>query len=471
MIRRMLIANRGEVAVRINRSCRDLGIETVQAYSDADADSLPVKLADAGVNIGPSPARESYLNPAAVIGAAILSDCDAIHPGYGFLSENAAFAKQCERNGVVFVGPAPGVIEQMGDKVLARAIAREIGVSTVPGSDGAVEHIAEARTVADSIGYPVLLKAAAGGGGKGMRIVESAAALEQSFIAAQSEAQTSFADSRIYIERFFTDIRHVEVQVLGDGRDLIHLGERDCTIQRRHQKLVEETPSPALDDRLRRQMIAAALSLARAVRYTSLGTVEFVLDNRSRKFYFIEMNTRLQVEHPVTEMVTGIDLVSEQIRVASGKGLSVRQQDVLSRGHAIECRINAENVSRGFLPQPGTITQFLIPDEPWLRVDTHAVPGSEISPYYDSLIAKVISHGTSRDQAIARMRRALTELQIEGVATNVSFHLRVMDDERFQSGSFNTAFIEKMGTGEDRIPTEPAERARSGQLLRKGSTL
>jgi acetyl-CoA carboxylase biotin carboxylase subunit len=450
MIRRVLIANRGEVAVRVIRACRDLGLETVQAYSDADAKSLAVQLADASVNIGASPARESYLNPMAVIGAAILSDCDAIHPGYGFLSENAAFARQCRRNGLTFIGPTPEVIEQMGDKAVARSLAKKAGVPTVPGSEGAIADVAEARALADAMGYPVLLKAAAGGGGKGMRVVEASAAFEAAFLAAQSEAHAAFGDSRIYIERFLTDIRHVEVQLIGDGVDAIHVGERDCSIQRRHQKLVEETPSPAVDAALREALTDAALRLARAVGYTSLGTVEFVLDNPTREFYFIEMNTRLQVEHPVTEMVTGIDLVAEQIRVASGERLSLRQEDVAPRGHALECRINAENAERGFLPQPGTISALRLPAGPWVRVDTHAFAGCEVPPYYDSLVAKLVTWGATREDAIERMRRALAECRIEGVATNVSFHARVMDDPRFLQGSFSTAFIDTMPAPQER---------------------
>lgn len=450
MIRRVLIANRGEIAVRVVRACRDLGIECVQAYSEADSGSLSVKLADAAVCIGNAPARESYLNLAAIVGAAILSGCDAVHPGYGFLSENAAFADHCGRNGLVFVGPSPGVINRMGDKAVARALAKDLGVPTVPGSDGAVAHVAEARTVADRIGYPVLLKAASGGGGKGMRIVGDPGAFDDAFVAAQSEAEGSFGDSRLYIERYLTDIRHVEVQVLGDGERVIHLGERDCTIQRRHQKLVEETPSPALDAGTRSRLTGAAVHLAEAVGYASAGTVEFVLDNRTRDFYFIEMNTRLQVEHPVTEMVTGIDLVAEQIRIASGERLAIRQEDVAPAGHAIECRINAESADRGFLPQPGTISGLHWPAGAWVRVDSHVSAGSVISPYYDSLMAKVIAWGATRNAAIARMRRALGECAIEGIETNLALHSRILDDLRFRRGEFNTGFIQTMHDSDGR---------------------
>jgi acetyl-CoA carboxylase biotin carboxylase subunit len=402
------------------------------------------------VNVGKAPARESYLNPMAIIGAAILSDCDAIHPGYGFLSENADFAELCARHGLIFIGPAPESIRQMGDKAVARSLARDAGVPTVPGSEGAIADVGEARSLADAMGYPVLLKAAAGGGGKGMRVVESSLSFEESFLAAQSEAQAAFADARIYLERYLTDIRHVEVQVLGDGESVIHLGERDCTIQRRHQKLVEETPSPALDARTREALTAAAVRLAQAVKYRSVGTIEFVLDNATRRFYFIEMNTRLQVEHPVTELVTGIDLVVHQLRVAGGERLSLAQQDVAPRGHAIECRINAENAERGFLPQPGTLTALRLPGGPWVRVDTHAFPGCVVPPYYDSLVAKLVTWGASRDEAIGRMRRALAECHIEGVATNIAFHSRVMDDVSFRQGAFNTAFIDTMPAQHER---------------------
>jgi acetyl-CoA carboxylase biotin carboxylase subunit len=443
-IKRVLVANRGEIAVRIIRACRDLGIETVQVYSEPDAQSLAVKLADVAIGIGPASARESYLNQPALISAAILAGCDAIHPGYGFLAENPTFAELCRRKGFMFIGPQPEVIRMMGDKAEALAIARRTGVPTIPGSDGLVADSAQARAVAGAIGYPMLLKASGGGGGKGMRIVADPASLEREFTAAQSEARSAFGDPRLYIERYLTDIRHVEVQIVGDGRDVVHLGERDCTIQRRHQKLIEETPSPALDPRLRGAMTGAAVRLTRDAGYTSVGTVEFVLDNRTREFFFIEMNTRLQVEHPVTELVSGIDLVEEQIRIAAGAPLSFSQGDVSLSGCAIECRINAESAARGFAPQPGTITGLRMPAGPWVRVDTHAVAGCTIPPFYDSLIAKLIVYGSSRAETIARMQRALDEIEITGIETNVDLHRRIMASPRFQAGAFSTRFLDEL---------------------------
>jgi acetyl-CoA carboxylase biotin carboxylase subunit len=442
MIRRVLIANRGEIAVRIIRACRGLGIATVQVYSEADADSLPVRLADLTIGIGRSSARESYLNPAALISAAIFGGCDAIHPGYGFLSENAAFAERCARSGFVFIGPQADVIRLMGDKAAARDLARQEGVPVVPGSGGSVSDVNEARAIAEKIGYPVLLKAAGGGGGRGMRIVERAADLARGLATARSEARAAFGDARVYIERYLADIRHVEVQLAGDGTNVIHFGERDCTIQRRHQKLVEETPSPALDARLRDQITNAAVRLAQRVGYANVGTAEFILDNRTQEFYFIEMNTRLQVEHPVTEMASGIDLVQLQIRLAAGEPLALSQANVNLACCAIECRINAESGDKWFTPQPGTITHVRLPQEPGVRVDTHAFPGAVIPPYYDSLVAKMIVSGSTRLEAIARMRRALDEFSIEGIETNVELHRRILADPRFVSGTFNTGFLD-----------------------------
>jgi acetyl-CoA carboxylase, biotin carboxylase subunit len=442
MIRRVLIANRGEIAVRIIRACRRLGIETVQVYSEADAESLPVRLADRTIGIGRSPARESYLNPAALISAAIFGDCDAIHPGYGFLSESAAFAELCTRRGFVFIGPKPDIIQRMGDKAAARELARAASVPIVPGSEGAVSDPEDAQSIARAIGYPVLLKAAGGGGGRGMRVVERPQHLASELAAARTEAGAAFGDSRVYIERYLPDIRHVEVQVVGDGASVIHVGERDCTIQRRHQKLVEETPSPALDSRLRDELTNTAVRLATCVGYTSLGTVEFILDARTGAFYFIEMNTRLQVEHPVTEMASGIDLVQLQIRLAAGEQLALDQEDVSLSGCAIECRINAERPDRGFMPQPGTITGVRLPEGSHIRIDTHVVPGAVISPYYDSLVAKVVVRGKTRHEAIVQMRHALNELSIEGVETNVDLHRAILADPRFVAGAFNTGFLD-----------------------------
>jgi acetyl-CoA carboxylase biotin carboxylase subunit len=413
-------------------------------YSDADADSLPVRLADQAIGIGRASARESYLNQAALISAAIFGDCDAIHPGHGFLAENAAFAELCRRKGFVFVGPQPEAIRLMGDKAAARALAVEAGVPVVPGSDGSVQDLDEARAVAARIGYPVLVKASGGGGGRGIRVVSGPENLRSELAAAQSEAGAAFSDPRVYLERYLTDIRHVEVQLVGDGSNVIHIGERDCTIQRRHQKLLEETPSPALDARIRQALTKAAVRLAQRVAYASLGTAEFILDNCTREFHFIEMNTRLQVEHPVTEMTSGIDLVELQLRLAGGEALVLLQQDVRPQGWAIECRINAESVERGFLPQPGTITNIHLPAGPGIRVDTHVSPGSVISPYYDSLIAKVIAYGRTRAEAIARMRGALGEFSIEGIESNVDLHRRILADVRFDAGIFNTGFIDTL---------------------------
>lgn len=442
MIRRVLIANRGEIAIRIIRACRDLGIETVQVYSDADADSLPVRLADRAIGIGRSPARESYLNPPALISAAILGDCDAIHPGYGFLSENGEFAELCRRKAFVFIGPQTSVIRLMGDKVAARELAVQAGVPIVPGSDLPVSAADEARAIAARIGYPVLLKACGGGGGRGMRIVERAAELARELAAAQSEAGAAFSDPRVYIERYLPDIRHIEVQLVGDGADVIHVGERDCTIQRRHQKLLEEAPSPCLDPVTRDRITGAAVRLARHAGYSSLGTAEFIFDNRSREFYFIEMNTRVQVEHPITEIVSGIDLVQLQIRLAAGEPLALSQDDVKLQGCAIECRINAENASKGFLPQPGTITRLDLPQEARIRVDTHVFPGAVISPYYDSLVAKIIVGGGTRLEAIKEMRRALDGVSIGGIETNLEMHRRILGDPRFVAGEFNTGYLD-----------------------------
>jgi acetyl-CoA carboxylase biotin carboxylase subunit len=459
MIRRLLVANRGEIAVRIIRTCRDLGVETVQVYSKADRDGLAVRLAHRAVGIGEAPAAKSYLNAQALVAAALFTDCDAVHPGYGFLSENAEFAQLCQRKRLIFVGPLPDHIRLMGDKAAARRAAQEAGVPVIPGSDGTVASLAEAQRVASDIGYPILIKASAGGGGKGMRVVASPRDLEPSLQAAQSEALAAVGDARVYLERYLADVRHVEVQVLGDGSQFVQLGERDCTIQRRHQKLVEESPSPALDALQRERLAQAALRLVRHVRYVNAGTVEFVLDNRTSEFFFIEMNTRLQVEHPVTEMTTGLDLVAHQLQLASGEPLAIDQGAVVSRGHAIECRINAEDPARGFMPQPGTITRWSAPSGPDVRIDTHVRAGTSVSPYYDSLIAKVIVHAPSRTEAIARMHRALGELDVQGIATNVALHRTIMSDPRFVQARFNTRFLNEASdlTSE----TGDAKRARA----------
>ena len=444
-IRRVLIGNRGEIALRIIRACRELGIESVQAYSQADRDSLPVRMADRAACIGPASAAQSYLDADALVSAAVVQDADAIHPGYGFLSENAAFAQLCERHGVVFVGPGARAIEQMGDKAAARKLAAGIGVPVTPGSAGALDS-REAARIAGEIGYPVLLKASAGGGGRGMRVVHSPGELADAFQQASAEALAAFGDGALYLEKFLTRIRHVEVQVLGDGKAVLHLGERDCSSQRRNQKLVEESPSPALDAGRRTELCSAAVAIARHVGYASAGTVEFILDDATGKFYFIEMNTRIQVEHPVTEMVSGIDLVKAQIRIASGAPLAFAQDDVRLSGHAIECRINAEDVERDFAPCPGTITRFHAPGGPGVRIDSHLYCGYAVPPYYDSLLAKLIAWGATRAEAIARMQRALAETVIEGVATTLPLQRRLLADPVFLDGRVDTRYVGELLT-------------------------
>lgn len=444
LLRSILIANRGEIALRIIRACKELGIRSVLAYSEADASSLPVKLADQAVCIGPAQAKSSYRNAHAVIGAALAYKVDAIHPGYGFLSENADFAAMCEKEGVVFIGPTADVIRRMGDKIEAKKIARRAGVPTVPGSVGAIAEYSEALTVASEVGYPLLIKAAAGGGGRGMRLVEEAATLEKDLAEIMSEAEVAFGDPSVYLERYLTDIRHIEIQVISDGTNALHLGERDCTAQRRNQKLVEESPSPVLDAELRQSLAAAAVALCHEVGYRNAGTVEFVFDNIERTYYFIEMNTRIQVEHPVSEMVTGIDLIKLQLQIASGQPLALTQDDIVVRGHAIECRINAEDPENNFAPGPGTITNFRAPGGFGIRIDTHIESGYVIPPFYDSMIGKLICWGNDRDEAIARAIRALDELVVEGIMTTAAFQKRILETEEFQSGNFNTAFVTEL---------------------------
>jgi acetyl-CoA carboxylase, biotin carboxylase subunit len=446
-IRRILIANRGEIALRIVRACRELGIESVLAYSEADAQSLPAKGADRAVCIGGAAAAASYLSKERLVGAAVAFGVDAIHPGYGFLAENAAFAELCQQQSVTFIGPSAEVIRAMGDKIEARKIAAAAGVPTIPGSDGAVADASVARAIAETIGYPILVKAAAGGGGRGMRVIASRAELDRGLSEAMGEAQTAFGDASVYVEKYLTDIRHLEVQVLGDGSDTIHLGERDCSSQRRNQKLVEEAPCAAIDAATRSALCAAAVDLCRRVAYKSAGTVEFVYDNSEHKFYFIEMNTRIQVEHPVTEMITGVDLVKEQIRIAGGEGLGLRQADVRVSGHAVECRINAEDPACDFRPSPGLVTEYLAPGGPGIRVDSHLERGYVIPPFYDSLIAKVISWGGDRAEAIERMLRALGEMRIEGVKTTLALQLRILDSARFRSGDVNTRLVNELVSG------------------------
>jgi acetyl-CoA carboxylase, biotin carboxylase subunit len=443
-LKSVLIANRGEIALRVIRACKELGIRSVLAYSEADADSLPVKLADQAVCIGPAQAKLSYRDARAVIGAALAFKVDAIHPGYGFLSENADFAAMCEEEGVVFIGPSSDVIRRMGDKIEAKKIARRAGVPTVPGSLGAIAEYSEALAVAVEVGYPLLIKAAAGGGGRGMRVVEAAGTLEKDLAEIMSEAEVAFGDQSVYIERYLTDIRHIEIQLISDGHTALHLGERDCTAQRRNQKLVEESPSPVLDAELRQGLAQAAVALCKEVGYRNAGTVEFVFDNVERTYYFIEMNTRIQVEHPVSEMVTGIDLIKLQLQIAGGLPLDLKQDDIVISGHAIECRINAEDPDQGFAPSPGTISNFRSPGGFGVRMDTHIESGYRIPPFYDSMIGKLICWGQDRDEAIARMIRALDELVVDGVTTTAQFQKKILESEKFASGDFNTAFVSEL---------------------------
>jgi acetyl-CoA carboxylase biotin carboxylase subunit len=442
MFKKVLIANRGEVALRIIRACKELGIRTVAVYSEADANSLHVKFADEDVCIGPGPSSESYLNIPRIISAAEVTDAEAIHPGYGFLAENAEFAELCATCKIKFIGPSPQAIARMGDKAEAKRTMREAGVPCIPGSPGLVSDPAEARAIADEIGYPVIIKAAAGGGGRGMRVAHTPIALSTAFSTAQAEAEKAFGNPGVYIEKYIENPKHVEVQVLGDEYgNVVYLGERDCSVQRRHQKLIEESPCPVLDEETRRRIGEAAVRAAQAVGYSNAGTIEFLLD-KDKNFYFMEMNTRIQVEHPVTEQVTLFDLVQAQIRIAAGEKLPIRQEDVKLIGHAIECRINAENPDRGFMPSPGKITTYHVPGGPGVRVDSHCYEEYVIPPFYDSMIAKLITWAPTREECIARMRRALDEFVIEGIATTIPFHRAVMDSEEFLRGTFGTNFVE-----------------------------
>ena len=443
MIKKLLIANRGEIAVRIIRACKELGVESVAVHSQADRDSLHVQLADEAYCIGPTSSKDSYLNFTNIMSVAMLTGCDAIHPGYGFLAENADFAELCRECNVTFVGPSPEAINKMGTKDVARETMREAGVPIVPGSTGIVESVEDGMSIANDIGYPVIIKATAGGGGKGIRVAKNEQELIKGITITQQEAATAFGNPGVYIEKFIEDFRHVEIQVLADSHgNAVHLGERDCSIQRRLQKLIEETPSPALDEKTRELMGDAAVKAAQAVNYTGAGTVEFIYDYRENKFYFMEMNTRIQVEHPVTEMVTGVDLIKEQIKVANGETLPFTQEEVTFNGWAIECRINAENPEKNFMPSPGTIQMYLPPGGYGVRVDSAAYPGYAIPPYYDSMVAKLIVHAPTREEAIERMKRALDEFVIDGVATTIPFHQKLLNHEKFVSGEFNTKFLE-----------------------------
>ncbi len=442
MFNKVLIANRGEIAVRIIRACRELGIRTAAVYSEADRDALHVRLADEAFCIGPAPSRDSYLNIPNIMSTAELLDVDAIHPGYGFLAENPHFAEICHDVHLTFIGPPPAAIEKMGDKSAARQMMRRAGIPVIPGSAGPVRDEATALATARETRYPLIIKAAAGGGGRGMRVVHTPEDLRRSLSAAQQEAEAAFGNNEVYIEKYLEQPRHVEVQILADGRGaIVVLGERDCSVQRRHQKLLEESPSIGINPRLRRALFRAAVRAAELVGYRNAGTVEFLVDSGER-FYFMEMNTRIQVEHPVTEMVTGVDLIKEQFRIAAGERLTL-PREVESRGHAIECRINAEDPARDFLPAPGPITAFIPPGGPGIRVDTHAFAGYVIPPHYDSLIAKLIAWGRDRDEAIARMQRALSEFEISGIRTTIPFHLEVLDNAFFRRGEVYVNFVQR----------------------------
>jgi acetyl-CoA carboxylase, biotin carboxylase subunit len=440
---KVLVANRGEIAVRIIRACREMGIYTVAVYSEADREALHVRLADEAYCIGPTLSKDSYLNFTNIMSVATLTESDAIHPGYGFLSENADFAELCETCNITFIGPSADAISKMGDKSVAKQTMKDAGVPVIPGSDGLVEDLDEAIRLGREIGYPIIIKATAGGGGKGIRIAEDEEALIHQITAAQQEAQKAFGNPGIYLEKFLTGMKHVEIQIMADKHgNVVHLGERDCSIQRRRQKLVEEAPCPILTPDIRKRMGEAAVRAAQAVNYSGAGTLEFLL-GPDGNFYFMEMNTRIQVEHPVTEMITGIDLIKEMIRVAEGEPLSVSQREIQMNGWAIECRINAEDPDRNFLPSPGQIQFYLPPGGYGVRVDSGAYPGYTISPYYDSMIAKLIVWAPTRDEAIERMRRALSEFMIEGVSTTIPFHIKLLNHEKFRSGDFDIKFLEE----------------------------
>ncbi|MCS7468253.1 acetyl-CoA carboxylase biotin carboxylase subunit [Stieleria sp. ICT_E10.1] len=447
MFEKVLIANRGEIAVRIIRACREMGIQSVAVYSTADADSMHVQLADEAYCVGGPKSSESYLKIDQIIAAAEVSNVDAIHPGYGFLAENAHFNEVCRESGFEFIGPSPAAMEKLGDKNTARSMAIASDVPVVPGSDGLIEDDKAAITTANKIGFPVLIKATAGGGGKGMRVAENAEALEKALSQARTEAQAAFGNGGVYLERYIGSPRHVEVQVIADHHGHVcHLFERDCSVQRRHQKLIEEAPSPNLPDEKRKAICDAAVRMIRGADYSNAGTVEFIVDQND-DFFFIEVNARIQVEHPVTEMITGIDLIKEQIRVAAGEELSFTQDQIVVTGHALECRINAENPDKNFMPNPGTITKFYAPGGLGVRFDSHVYGGYTVPPHYDSMIGKLIVHRPTRAEAIATMRRALAEIQTEGISTTASFHDKVLQHPEFVSGKHDTKFVEREFTG------------------------
>ncbi|HPJ16424.1 MAG TPA: acetyl-CoA carboxylase biotin carboxylase subunit [Spirochaetota bacterium] len=444
MFKKILIANRGEIAVRIIRACREMGIQTVAVYSEMDKDALHAQLADEAVCIGPASSKSSYLNMNNIISATILTHAEAIHPGFGFLSENARFAEMCKECGITFIGPDPEMINLMGNKSVAKQTMNKAGVPTIPGSDGAVETVQEALKLADGMGYPVMIKASAGGGGRGMRLVWNKEELPKLFDSAKSEAKAAFGDDTMYMEKFLENPRHIEFQIIGDEfGNVVHLGERDCSLQRRNQKVLEESPSPIMTEDLRKKMGEAAVKAAKAIKYKSAGTIEFLLDKHNN-FFFMEMNTRIQVEHPVTELVTGIDLIAEQIKVAAGQKIEFKQNEIHVNGHAIECRINAEKPSENFRPSPGKITSLHLPGGYGVRLDTAVYQGYTIPPTYDSMIAKLIVHGKTRTEAIARMKRALGEFVIEGIDSNIEFQMELMDDKNFVEGNFDTQYINKL---------------------------
>ena len=443
MIRKVLIANRGEIAVRIIRACKELGIKTVAIYSEADKDAMHTELADEAICVGKPKSKDSYLNVSNIISAAVITKCNAIHPGVGFLSENAEFAAICEECNIKFIGPSSKTISIMGDKSRAREIMKKANVPVIPGSDGIVKNIEDAYIEAKRIGYPVMVKAALGGGGKGIRIVHSKEELENAFFTAKSEAMANFGDDTIYMEKLIVNPRHIEFQILGDEHgNIVHLGERDCTVQRRNQKVLEEAPSSIISSELREEMGKAAIRAAKAVNYYNAGTIEFLVDKYG-SFYFMEMNTRIQVEHPVTEMITSVDIVKEQIKIANGSDLSFSQEDVCIKGHAIECRINAENPKKGFIPSPGKIEFLNLPGGNGIRIDTAVFTGYKIPPTYDSMIAKLIAYGKDREEAINKMLRALDEFVIEGIDNNIDFQIDILNNDKFRLGDFDTSFISK----------------------------
>lgn len=444
MFKKVLVANRGEIALRIIRACKELGVSTVAVHSDVDANSLHVRFADEDVCIGPAHSSQSYLNVPGIISAAEITNADAIHPGYGFLAESTYFAEVCESCGLTFIGPPVGVMRKMGDKAYARRCMREAGVPVLPGSDWVVRDLREAKELAGEIGYPLILKAASGGGGRGMRVARNVDELESCFNIATSEAQSTFGNSELYLEHFIEKPRHIEFQIIGDKYgNIIHLGERDCSIQRKRQKLMEESPSPAVDQTLREEMIRVVLKAAKSIGYQNVGTMEFLMDSEAN-FYFLEMNTRIQVEHPVTEMVTGVDILKEQIKTAAGEKLGYKQQDINLSGHALECRINAEDPEENFAPSPGTITGLHFPGGIGIRIDTHIYQPYQVPPFYDSLLSKVISHGKNREEALLRMQRALEEFTIEGVKTTIPFYQRILKDSCFKNGEADTTYAERI---------------------------